>query len=128
MMHAPVRHQRQRQLCESERRDDVDVVDAAQRLQRIGGQLGLGAGAEGGRVVDEQVDALAGGVDERAAVPVVGHVAGQGPYVGDGLEFSGDPLELGGPAGVDDEPVAALRQRPGERQSEAAGGSGDDCC
>ena len=39
-----------------------------------------------------------------------------------------DALELGRSAGIDDEPVAAVRQRPGERQPEAAGGSGDDGC
>jgi hypothetical protein len=62
-------------LDESERGEDVDVVDARKLRERVGGECGLRARAEHARVVDEQVDPTACRLDERSTMARVAHVA-----------------------------------------------------
>ena len=62
---------------------------------------------------------LAGGVDERSAVPVVGDVARERDDFGELAELARGPLELGGAAGVDHERPLPLGERAGQREAEA---------
>ena len=61
------------------------------------------------------------GVDEGAAMPVVGHVARERGDLGDRAQFARRALEVAGAAGVDHERPAALGQRAGESEAEASG-------
>ena len=70
---------------------------------------------------------LAGGVDERSAVPVVGDVARERDDLGELTELARGALELGAAAGVDHERPVALGERAREGEAEASGTSGDDC-
>ena len=115
------------ELGERERREHVDPVDALEHVERVAAERRLRARAEQAGVVDEQVDLLAGGLDERAAVPVVGDVARERDDLGDRAELAGGALEVGGAAGVEHERPAALGERAGEREAEASRCSGDDC-
>ena len=75
-MAAPRTEARQGELNQRERRDDVHLVDPLELVERIVGERRLRARAEQARVVDQQVDLLAGGLDERPTVLWVGEVAG----------------------------------------------------
>ena len=114
--HAAVRHAREDQLGEPDRGQDVDPVDALEHVKRIAAERRLGARPEHRRVVDEQVDVLAGGVDERSPVPVVGDVALERDDFGELPELARGPLELRAAAGVDHKcPAGARRARGPER-------------
>ena len=114
---------RERLLEEPERRQDVDLVDPSERRERIVGERRLRARPEDAGVVDEQVDARAGGGDERQPVLGVGDVAGNRDDTG---EAGDGVLECLGASGVDDEPPATLREGVSEGAAEAARGPGDD--
>ena len=68
---------------------------------------------------------VAGGLDERAPVLRVGDVAGDRDDAGEAARPRG--VERVGVARVDDDAPAALGERAGEREAEAARGPGDDC-
>ena len=114
---------RERELDQRQRGDHVDAVDGLEHVERVVGERRLRARAEQRGVVDEQVDALARGLDERAPVARIADVAGEGDDVG---ELRGGGLERPRVAGVDHEPPAALGEGSGEGEAEAAGGAGDD--
>ena len=66
------------------------------------------------------------GGDQRRPVLGVAHIAGERGDVGDPGEFGGDLVQGPGLASVDDEAPPPLGERTGQRESEAAGGAGDD--
>ena len=70
---------------------------------------------------------LAGGLDERSAVPVVGDVSGQGDDFGEPPELARGALELATATCVDHQRPLAFGQRAGECEAEASRCSGDDC-
>ena len=86
-------------------------------MQRVAAERWLRTRPEQAGVVDQQIDLVTGGVDERAAVPVVGHVAGDGDDFCDRAQLPGSALEVGAATGVEHERPAALGQ--GTRESEA---------
>src|SRR5437016_14006123 len=95
----------QRELHERERGNDIDLEDPGELVERIVGESRLRARAEHARVVHDQVDGIAGGGDERAAVSDIREVAGERRDVG----RSGPGLvQCRGTARVDDESPAAL--------------------
>ena len=61
MIRAPAAQCGQRELDQRERREHVDPRHVLERVERVVGQRRLRAGAEDAGVVDEQVDAAAGG-------------------------------------------------------------------
>ncbi len=89
-------------------------------MQRIAAERRLRAWPEQAGVVDQQVDLIAGGVQEGAAVPVVGDVARQGDDFGERAELASRPLQVGRSTGVEHECPAALGQRAGESEAEAS--------
>ena len=115
---AAASEQRERELREPQRREDVHYVDPLELVERIVRQLRLRARAEDARVVHEQVEA-AGRLrcgDERAAVPVVGDVARHD----DGAEVGGRALEVVGAACVEHERPAIGGEGAGESEAEPA--------
>ena len=124
--HRALVHARERELGERERGDHVDGVDALELGERVGVQGRLRARAEEAGVVDEEVDPVAGGGDERLAVARVGDVAGQRVDGRALRQLRAGALEGVGAAGVDHEPVAAGGELAGEGEAEAARGAGDD--
>ncbi len=105
-------------------RDDVGEQGVVEDLGGQVGDLGHGAGAEGARVVDEQVGAAAGLGGVREGLPV----GGVRDVACDGVRRARpDRGSQGfGVAGVDDEVPAAFGEGVGQGGAEAAGGSGDD--
>ena len=126
MIVAPARHAVQRELDQGERGEDVDAEDAREVVEGEVLQRRLGAGAEVAGVVDEQVDAVARGLDQLGAVGGVGDVAGDRDDLAQGAELGRGALQRAGAAGVDDQAPAVAGQGAREREAEAAGGAGDD--
>ena len=108
---------------ERERREDVDLVDARELRERVGGESRLRARAEHARVVDEQIDAVAGRLDERAEVLWVGDVARDRD---DALETGNRALERIRSPSVDEEPPFAFDEGVDEGEAETARCAGDD--
>ena len=109
---------RPRELDQRQRREHVDAVDLLEHVERVVGERRLRARPEQRRVVDEQVELASRGLDERAAVARIGHVAGDGGGPG---ELRGGGLERPRLAGVDHEPPAALGEGPGRARARGRG-------
>ena len=103
-----VRHARQRELSERERCVHVDLIDTLKRCQRIVGEQRLRARPKDTRVVDEHVDRVARGVQQRSAMIWVGDVPGDRRDFGPLAELTRDGIEIADVAGVDDERPAAI--------------------
>ena len=108
-----VGHGRERELDQAQRGERVDLQHVLEDVERIGVERRLRAGAEDARVVDERVDAVAGGGDEGAAVALVGDVADQRRHVGVRGQLAAGRLERVGAAGVDDQAPAGGRRGRG---------------
>ena len=114
---------RQHELGQRERGEDVDLVEAAQLVERIVRERRQGGRAEAARVVDQQVELRAGGLEQARAVLGVGDVARDG---GDAREVRDRVSQRRFVAAVDDELPAPLGERPRQSQPEAARRPGDD--
>ena len=115
-------------LHQCDRHDHVDVEHRAQDVEVDRAQRGERAGAEGARVVDEQLHRaeLRRRPCERGAVGRIGDVAGDADDAGAGRERGHRCVEPLGPPGVDHEGVPRLRERRGEREAESLRSAGDD--
>jgi hypothetical protein len=71
-------------LHQGERRDRVGTIDLLQHVERVVEKLGLRAGPEDARVVDQSIKAagIPRGAGERPAVILAPYVAGDGDDVG----------------------------------------------
>ena len=95
----------QRELDERERREHVDLVDLAERVEVVVAKQRQRRRAEHAGVVDEEVDRAAGSLDETAPVLGVGDVAGDRCH---SVETGDRALERVPVACVDDEAPAPL--------------------
>jgi hypothetical protein len=121
-----LRQARKGELRERERRDHVDAVDVLEHLDGVVGERWLRARPEHARVVDEQVELRARGLDERGAVIGVDDAAADGDDVAELGQLALRGLELASAARVDDDAPALAQQGAGQLESESTGRSGDD--
>ena len=120
-MQPPSAQPRQRQLDQRERREHVDAVHPLELVERVvAAAPAAGSGPSTLALLTSRSIGVARRFDERAAVPVVGDVAGDRGYFGDCAELARDPLEVGRAARVEHERPAACGELAGQRQAEAA--------
>jgi hypothetical protein len=119
----PFGEPRQGKLDESERRKHVGLVDAPQLVERVARQRRQRAQTENARVVDDQVDRLACAFDQSSSVLGVGDIARNEHVLRSVRPRLG---ECDAVARVDDDPPAAVDERPSECEPEPARRSGDD--
>ena len=114
---------RERELDERERREHVDGEDLLERVERVVRERRLRARPEDRRVVDQQLQVVARGGDQGRAVLGVGDVAGDGDRRRSSAATSSSGPETR--ASMTSRHPRSARARA-KRESEAAGGAGDD--